>query len=151
MLSQTAEYALRAVVALGSSRGGSMTTQQIASQTQVPAGYLSKVLQALGRAGLVEGQRGSGGGFVLARPVHQITVLEVINAVDPLQRIERCPLGRSAHEHRMCALHRRLDLGIALIEQVFGQTTIDELLDDSDPVRSLCEVAGDSGRDADGH
>ena len=151
MLSQTAEYALRAVVALGSSRGGSMTTQQIASQTQVPAGYLSKVLQALGRAGLVEGQRGSGGGFVLARPVHQITVLEVINAVDPLQRIERCPLGRLEHKHRMCALHRRLDLGIALIEQVFGQTTIDELLDDSDPVRSLCEVAGDSGRDADEH
>jgi Rrf2 family protein len=151
VLSQTAEYALRAVVALGSSRGGSMTTQQIASQTQVPAGYLSKVLQALGRAGLVEGQRGSGGGFVLARPVHEITVLEVINAVDPLQRIERCPLGRAEHKHRMCALHRRLDLGLALIEQVFGQTTIDDLLDDSDPIRSLCEVAGDSGCDADGH
>ena len=151
MLSQTAEYALRAVVALGSARGDSMTTQQIASQTQVPAGYLSKVLQALGRAGLVEGQRGAGGGFVLARPAHEITVLEVINAVDPVQRIERCPLGRPEHNHRMCPLHRRLDLGIALVEQVFGQTTIDELLDDSDPVRSLCEVAGVSGRDADGH
>jgi len=151
VLSQTADYALRAVVALGSGQCGPMTTQQIAAQTRVPAGYLSKVLQALARAGLVEGQRGSGGGFVLARPVLGITVLDVINAVDPLQRIERCPLGRPDHEHRMCALHRRLDLGIAVMEQVYGQTTIDELLDDSDPVRSLCEVAGDPGRGVDRH
>jgi Rrf2 family protein len=120
-----------------------MTTQQIASRTRVPAGYLSKVLQALGRAGLVEGQRGLGGGFALARPMEEITVLDVINAVDPVQRIERCPLGRPEHQHRMCALHRRLDLGIALMEQVYGRTTIEELLDDSDPVRSLCEIGGD--------
>jgi Rrf2 family nitric oxide-sensitive transcriptional repressor len=151
VLSQTAEYALRAVVALGSCRGGSMTTQQIASKTRVPAGYLSKVLQALARAGLVEGQRGAGGGFVLARPVQEVTVLDVINAVDPLQRIEHCPLGRPDHELRMCALHRRIDLGLAVMEQVFGQTTIDELLDDADPVRSLCGVAGDPGREVGRH
>ncbi|MHB1557499.1 MAG: RrF2 family transcriptional regulator [Isosphaeraceae bacterium] len=145
MISQTAEYALRAVVALGLRRGGSLTTQQIASQTQVPAGYLSKVLQAMARAGLVEGQRGSGGGFVLARLPHEITVLDVINAVDPVRRIVRCPLDRPEHEHRLCALHRRIDLGLGVMEQIFSQTTIDELLDDADPVRSLCEVAGDLG------
>jgi DNA-binding IscR family transcriptional regulator len=82
---------------------------------------------------------------MLARPVQEVTVLDVINAVDPLQRIERCPLGRPDHKHRMCALHRRIDLGIAVMEQIYGQTTIDELLDDSDPVRSLCEAAGDPG------
>jgi hypothetical protein len=46
----------------------------------------------------------------------------------------------------MCALHRRLDLGIALVEQIFGQTTIDELLDDSSSGSSLCDVAAGSGR-----
>lgn len=147
MISQTAEYALRAVVTLGSQRGGSITTQQIAARTRVPAGYLSKVLQALGRAGLVEGQRGLGGGFALARPMNEITVLDVINAVDPVQRIERCPLGRPEHKHRLCALHRRLDLGIALMEQVYGQTTIEELLEESDQDLSLCEVASEPGRD----
>jgi hypothetical protein len=76
-----------------------------------------------------------------------MTVLDVINAVDPVQRIERCPLGRPEHQHRMCALHRRLDLGISLMEQVYGKTTIEELLDDTDPGRSLCEVAVDTGRD----
>ena len=146
MISQTAEYALRAVVALGSHRDGPLTTQQIAARTRIPAGYLSKVLQALGRAGLVCGQRGLGGGFALVRPLGEITVLDVINAVDPVQRIERCPLGRSEHQHRMCALHRRLDLGISLMEQVFGKTTIEELLDDSDPGRALCESTADPGR-----
>ncbi len=150
MISQTAEYALRAVVTLAAQRGGPMTTQQIASRTQVPAGYLSKVLQALGRAGLVEGQRGMGGGFALTRPMGEITVLDVINAVDPVERIERCPLRRPEHKHRLCALHRRLDLGIAMMEQVYGRTTIEELLDESDLDRSLCAAAVEPGRDGKG-
>ena len=93
MISQTAEYALRAIVMLGSNPGSPRTTQQIAEETRVPCGYLSKVLQALGRAGLVEGQRGLYGGFVMSRSLDELTILDVINAVDPLKRINRCPLG----------------------------------------------------------
>jgi Rrf2 family protein len=59
----------------------------------VPAGYLSKVLQSLGRAQLVNSQRGLHGGFTLARAPSELTVWEVIQAVDPLQRIRSCPLG----------------------------------------------------------
>ena len=58
MISQTAEYALRSVVFLGSQVGQPVTTQRIAVATQVPVGYLSKVLQGLGKAGLVDAQRG---------------------------------------------------------------------------------------------
>src|SRR5688572_19877331 len=102
MVSQTAEYALRAVVCLGSQADTPMTTQQIADATRVPAGYLSKVLQALGRAGLVHSQRGLHGGFTLGRPMDQLSVLDVINAVDPLKRIERCPLGLATHGTNLC-------------------------------------------------
>ena len=63
MISRTAEYALRAVVMLGSNPRRPRTTQQIAEQTQVPSGYLSKVLQALGRAGLVERSEACTGGL----------------------------------------------------------------------------------------
>ena len=49
MFSQTAEYALRAVVSLADSDGRPLTTQQLAETTQVPLDYLSKVMQALGR------------------------------------------------------------------------------------------------------
>lgn len=140
MISQTAEYALRAVVCLGSSSPGSLTTQVIAERTCVPAGYLSKVLQALGRAGLVEAQRGLRGGYVLTRSLDTLTVLDVINAVDPLKRIERCPLGLASHRHRLCSLHKRLDEGIALVETLFGGTTVGQLLDDANPSRPLCDV-----------
>lgn len=51
MISQTAEYALRAVVYLGSQTGQPTTTQRIAAATQVPVGYLSKVMQSLGGPG----------------------------------------------------------------------------------------------------
>lgn len=141
MISQTAEYALRAIVMLGSNPGNPRTTQQIAEETRVPSGYLSKVLQALGRAGLVEGQRGLYGGFVLSRSLDELTILDVINAVDPLKRINRCPLGLAQHGDRLCPLHRRLDDGVAQLEVLFGGTTIGKLLAERDPGRPLCEVA----------
>lgn len=140
MISQTAEYALRAVVCLGAENGRPMTTQAIAEKTRVPASYLSKVLQGLGRAELVESRRGLHGGFVLTRPLDELTVLDVINAVDPLKRIERCPLGLAAHRGKLCSLHRRLDEGIALVESLFGGTTVGELLAEANPSQPLCEV-----------
>ena len=75
MISRTAEYALRAVVVLGLNPVGLRTTQQIALQTRVPSGYLAKVLQALSRGGLVVSQRGQNGGFVLSRPLEELTIL----------------------------------------------------------------------------
>src|SRR5689334_18543405 len=73
MVSQTAEYALRAVVCLGNQAGTPLTTQQIAEVTRVPVGYLAKVMQALGRGGIVSSQRGLHGGFTLARPMDELS------------------------------------------------------------------------------
>jgi len=141
VISQTAEYALRAMIVLGSYADRPVTARQIAARTRVPAGYLSKVLQALSRAGLVEARRGLGGGYVMSRPVEELSVLDVINAVDPLNRIHRCPLGMAAHEPRLCSLHEQLDQGVALVESLFGQTTIAQLLANQNPRRPLCELA----------
>src|SRR5262245_46906388 len=116
MFSQTAEYALRAVVYLAAQGGEPRTAQQIAEVTRVPAGYLSKVMQALSRAGLVHSQRGLGGGFTLAVPPADLTVLDVVQAVDPIRRIKSCPLGIKGHVN-LCPLHRRLDQAIALVEK----------------------------------
>lgn len=142
MISQTAEYALRAVTVLASHPDRPLTAQQIAARTGVPASYLSKVLQALGRAGLVQAQRGLGGGYVMSRPLAEMSVLDVINAVDPLKRIDRCPVGLHAHKRRLCSLHKQLDEAIALVESLFGQTSIAQLLADQRPSRPLCEMAG---------
>ena len=143
MISQTSEYALRAVVALGGGPGRSMSTQQIAAQTKIPASYLSKVLQSLGRAGVVASQRGQRGGFVLARPLDELTILDVINAVDPLVRIEHCPLDLPEHRRRLCPLHKRLDEGLAYLESLYGGTTIAELLDGRVPGPPLSPAGAD--------
>ena len=70
MISQTAEYALRAVVCLArSAPERRWTVRDIHEQTDVPEGYLSKVMQLLARAKIVRSQRGRTGGFRLERPV----------------------------------------------------------------------------------
>jgi len=146
MFSQTTKYALRAIVWLAAHRNEPQTTLEIAAQTRVPAGYLSKVLQALGRANLVSSQRGLYGGFTLARPPHRISVLEVVNAVDPIQRIETCPLGLKSHGRELCALHRRLDDAIAHIEKAFSESTVADLLAEPAASHPLCEAAASDER-----
>jgi len=129
MLSRTAEYALRASVFLGERGSHRSTTHQIAEVTQVPAGYLAKVMQSLARAGLVTGQRGVNGGFLLARAPREISLWEIVQAVGTFQRIESCPLGLDEHAHELCPLHRRLDDAVAQIEATFQGASLADLLE----------------------
>jgi Rrf2 family protein len=139
VLSQTVEYALRAVVHLASEAPAGRTTDQIAEATLVPRAYLSKVMQALSRGGVIHSQRGIGGGMTLTKKPEELTILEVVNAVEPLARIRTCPLGLAAHGVNLCPLHRRLDNAMALVESAFAKSTLADVL--SEPTRSkpLCE------------
>jgi Rrf2 family nitric oxide-sensitive transcriptional repressor len=137
----TAEYALRAVVALGLQPDRYLTTREIAERTKVPSFYLAKVLQTLARAGLIASHRGPGGGFGLGRPPGQVTLLDVVNAVDPIRRITRCPLNLASHRCRLCGLHGRIDAGLSMLETLFACSTIAEVIGDPDAGKSLCEVA----------
>lgn len=145
MLSQSVEYALRAVAHLAQQAPKGSTTDQIATVTRVPKPYLSKVLQGLRRAGIVNSQRGIGGGMALARTPAELTILEVVNAVEPVKRIRSCPLGLAAHGVRLCPLHKRLDDAMASVEEAFRNTTLAEVLSDPSPSVPLCpfpKVAG---------
>ncbi|MEX0704334.1 MAG: Rrf2 family transcriptional regulator [Planctomycetales bacterium] len=142
MLSQTVEYALRAMVFLASEEGTARTTEQIAHRTRVPHPYLAKLMQGLSRAGLVRSQRGVHGGFTLARAADALSILDVVNAVDPIGRIRECPLGLAAHGVRLCPLHRRLDDALAQVERAFGETTLAEVLAEPSESVPLCEMPG---------
>jgi Rrf2 family transcriptional regulator, nitric oxide-sensitive transcriptional repressor len=135
MLSQSVEYALRAACFLADCAPQPQTTQQIARVTKVPAAYLSKILQQLVRAGVVRSQRGLHGGMSLAKSPDELTILEVVNAVEPVQRIHTCPLGLAAHGVRLCPLHRRLDDALASFEKAFRDTTLAEVL--AEPTESV--------------
>lgn len=140
MFSQTVEYALRAVVHLAHQAPSARTTEQIAEATKVPKPYLSKVLQGLRRGGVVASQRGVGGGITLVKTPEELTILEVVNAVEPLQRIQTCPLGLLSHGVHLCPLHRRVDNALATVEKAFRGTTLAEVLADPNPSIPLCDV-----------
>lgn len=128
MLSQSADYALRTAVFLAMNQGKLMTNEQISEVTKVPSPYLAKIIQALTRSDIVRSQRGVGGGTRLARSPGDITVLQVVSAVDPLRRINYCPLGLDAHGTNLCPMHEKLDEAAAAVEAVFASSTIEDLV-----------------------
>jgi Rrf2 family nitric oxide-sensitive transcriptional repressor len=134
MISQTAEYALRAMVFLAM-RDAAATGHEIAEVTKVPPGYLSKIMQQLAKVKLVNSQRGIGGGFVLARPTTDISILDVVNAVDPIEKLTSCPLGIESHGFNLCPLHKRLSQATAHVEAAFADSRLSELVEESkDPL-----------------
>lgn len=141
MFSQTVEYALRAMVYLAKNQGGSCKTSDIAAATKVPSPYLSKVLQGLRQKGLVVLQRGVGGGVTLAHSPEELSILDIVNAVEPIQRIASCPLEIATHGTRLCSLHRRMDDALKDMEDVFRASTLSEMLDPNSLSVPLCESA----------
>jgi DNA-binding IscR family transcriptional regulator len=68
-----------------------------------------------------------------------ITILDVVNAIAPLERIRRCPLGLRSHT-RLCPLHKELDDAYAAIEKTLACVTIAQLVDSTSEIVPLCEV-----------
>ena len=139
MFSQKVEYALRAVAYLASKPGGARTIEQIAKATKVSQTYLAKVIQELVHAGIARSQRGIGGGITLARPATELTMWAVVDAVDPIRRIESCPLELASHGVRLCPLHKRLDQALAMVEHAFRSTTLAEILAEPSESQPLCD------------
>ena len=139
MLSKTAEYALRRVVLLGGAPSEAESADHLAAATKVPRRYLHKVLQDLVRGGLLHSQSGPGGGYSLARSPEKISILDVVNAVAPLERIRHCPLGLTSHTS-LCPLHKELDKAYAATEAAFARVTIAQLLRSTSKIVPLCEV-----------
>jgi Rrf2 family protein len=141
MISKTAEYALRAVACMAGRRGQAASADLLAETTKVPRRYLQRVLQDLAAARLVRSRSGPGGGYELACDPAEITILDVVNAVAPLERIRECPLGLKSHT-ALCPLHAELDRAYAATEAAFASVTMAQLLDSASSVVPLCDTSG---------
>ena len=140
-LTQTAEYALRAVIWLAQHPGEPQTKTAIGQATQVPSSYLPKVLQPLIRGQLIRAQRGIGGGYTLAKEASEITLLEVINEVDPIQPIETCPLSLASHGKNLCPLHSLLNKNILAEQDRLQRTLVSDVMRGKSSPTPLCDVA----------
>ncbi len=140
MISQTTEYALRAAVCLAAQAGSALTLPDIAEATAVPAGYLSKVLQTLRRAGVVNSRRGKKGGFTLARDPGEISLYDVVHAVSPIDHLRLCPLTATGDCSRvtvhgpnpgLCPLHSVLLTMSSELEERFRSLNLSQVLANS--------------------
>ena len=128
VLSLTAEYALRAVLALARANGQGLKATQIADDTGTPRNYMSKTLNALAKEGIVTSRRGPTGGFALARPPERISVAEIVRTFCEERRPARCLLAdRACNPESPCAVHHRWS-GVIEATQAPLDVTIAELL-----------------------
>lgn len=125
------EYALRVMRVLASVAASSPLTRHVIAQASlIPLSDLDRVLGRLARHGFIRRRRTAGGMYTLARPATDIQVIDVIRALQPLERIRSCPLGKPEHCDGLCPLHRRLDESIGAVIGLFGATNIQQLVDE---------------------
>ena len=109
MISKTGLHSIRALAILADLPPGRCAgAAAVARRIGAPGNYLGKLLHALTREGLLESQKGMGGGFRLARDAAEITLLDVIRPTDGVDRLPQCFLGRpSCSETDPCPVHQR--------------------------------------------
>lgn len=129
MLSQTAEYALRAVLYLAERADeGTVRVGQMAQALHIPHNYLSKILHQLARAGVLASTRGKTGGFQLAVPAERLRLYEIIAPFDRIDERRRCLLGRpQCSDRTACAAHTRWKEVADTLASFFHETTVADL------------------------
>jgi Rrf2 family protein len=135
MLSKTGLHAVRAMVALAKLPEGTYAgAARIAREIGAPQNYLGKLLKALAEEGLVESQKGLGGGFRLARDPGQISLLDVIEPIEHVSRWSGCILGRpECSERDPCAIHDRWKAVRDVYLRMLQRTTLAELVARGEP------------------
>jgi len=128
----TVRYALAACVCMARRyHGGRVSSKTLAEETGIPAAFLSKVLRQLGRAELIQGERGHHGGYHLARPPAEILIADVLGAVaDRDEHAHRvCAMGdRNCSEKDACPLHDLWSVATAPLSRLAETVTLDRLI-----------------------
>ncbi len=134
MLTQTSEYALRAMCALAARPGETVPAAELATQADVPQPYLAKIMQQLAATHFVSGRRGIGGGYSLAVDPRKVTALELVMAVGPIRK-PRTSTELDELGDGFKALHERLDRAASGVLEVLQESTIAELAQDIGAIR----------------
>ncbi|MBK5233569.1 MAG: Rrf2 family transcriptional regulator [Thermoleophilia bacterium] len=114
-ITSKSRYAVVAMAELARSGDRPMPVKELAERRDIPDQFLEQLFSTLRRSGLLTSHRGSKGGYTLSRPADEITVLEVVQALDG-------KVGQEADEAGGIWLD-----GITALRKVFGETTIAEI------------------------
>lgn len=131
MLSKTAEYALRAVIAIARvEEQRPVLAREISSKGHIPNKYLSKVLRDLVHAGVLSSTRGIGGGFRLRRKASKLKLVDVVKPFDDIPARSRCPLGHpKCSDDVPCAMHEQWRPVKEAFRALLDDTTVAHLVE----------------------
>ena len=128
MLNQTSIYALRAMGYLAAHNTGKpVQSALISKEMAIPHNFLSKILNRLSQAGLIDAIRGRGGGVRLIRPASEIFLYDVVNLFMKVNDFNKCLLGMHTCDGR-CGLHLRWRIISEQFEKMLNDTTIDQIV-----------------------
>ncbi len=130
MLSQTGEYALRAVAFIAQhAEKAPVPARHIATEAAVPHEYLQKLLTELVRDGVLASTRGIGGGFRLGKPAEQLRLVDVIAPFDDVTQRTQCPFGNpKCGEENPCPVHDRWSDVVSTYRGFLESTTVADLV-----------------------
>jgi Rrf2 family nitric oxide-sensitive transcriptional repressor len=139
MVSQTSQYALRAVLFLASTGGGPVVAQDISDTTGVPKGYLHKILRRLGKAGILKAHRGVGGGYELVNNPSDLSVGEILKAIEPSHAVSSltCQNGEPGNDDNSEALRRLLIAAKTHLDKIFESTSVQDLINDGTSTQQM--------------
>ena len=106
-LTKRGDYAVRAMLTLARPGTGQLTAAALADATAIPRNYVAQVMGDLVRASLVANRRGRRGGYTLARPASDVTLLAIVEAVEGESRRRTCVMrgGPCGRDGVVCAVH----------------------------------------------
>jgi Rrf2 family cysteine metabolism transcriptional repressor len=136
-LSTRARYALRAMLELSLRSDGRVLLRDIAEQQDLPPKYLEQLAIPLRHAGLIEAQRGSAGGYVLAKSPEEITVLEVVEAVEGPLDVAKCVVRSTVCPRASSCASRNVWVKLSRhVRQYLGEVTLADVRDEQEALDS---------------
>jgi Rrf2 family transcriptional regulator, iron-sulfur cluster assembly transcription factor len=126
-ITRAGEYGVLGLLALAR-RGSTVMIEEISREEKIPKSFLAKIFQVLAKAGLVRSIRGAGGGFELVKRPAQVTVLEVIEAIEGKIAFQRCLQEEGCEHVGGCALCGLFEQAQDQLKEVLMRTTLEDLL-----------------------
>lgn len=130
MIRQDSDYALRMLIELSGHSERGVSAGELSRRAAVPHGFAQKILRKLSAAGLLEAQAGRGGGFRLDRNPADISLMDVVSAIQGRPLLNRCMTGLAACDRQpTCAISASLRVLQGKLDGFLGSTTLLSLLE----------------------
>lgn len=126
--SKTTSYALSILSFMADHKGGKFSARQLHEKLEIPWPYMRQLLTSLSKSGFIKSVQGRNGGFLLKRSADQITLAEIVDAVEGLDVLGTCIMGfKKCPFNHTCAMHETWTFTRESILNILKNTTLDQL------------------------